>query len=277
MTATHITSLQNPRIKNIVKLHNRRQRDRQQLTVVEGTREIGRALANGFIPREAYVCPDLAQSAEATAVIDHLHQQIQTKLFTVTSDVFAKIAVRGESGGALLLLPYWKRPLDSLPLSPIPFFLIVEGGEKPGNLGAILRTADAAGVDAVIIADNENQRGTDLFNPNVVRASLGALFTVPTVTAATKNLIPWLQEHTIQIGAATPTEDVLYTAVNLNQPLALVLGSEAFGLSQRWLDAADLQMGIPMHGQIDSLNLSVATAVLLYEVVRQRGGRLNET
>ena len=149
--------------------------------------------------------------------------------------------------------------------------VIVEGGEKPGNLGAILRTADAARVDAVIICDAEAQRGTDLFNPNTVRASLGAVFTVPIATATTPEMIQWLQAKGIQIATAVPDGDSLYTAVNFKEPVALIMGSEAAGVSRPWLEAADLRLRIPMHGQLDSLNLSVATAVMVYEVFRQRG------
>lgn len=271
----HISSSQNPHIKNVVKLHNRRQRDALQLMVVEGAREIGLALANGFKPAELYMCPELAMGEEATAVAQQfhrLHEEKQTTLFTISPELFAKIAYRGESDGLLALLPYWSRPLTSLPLSPAPFLAIIEGGEKPGNLGAILRTADAAGVDAVIISETESGEGTDIFNPNVVRASLGALFTVPVAVAPATDLLVWLRAHGIQVAAATPGGDVLYTAVDLRGSVAVVLGSEAHGLSQTWLNAADKRLIIPMHGQVDSLNLSVSTALMLYEVVRQRGG-----
>ncbi len=270
-----ISSLQNHHIKNLVKLQNRRQRDSQQLMLVEGVREAALALANGFTPVEAYLCPELINGAAATAVAEqlaHLEKSDRCALFTVSPAVFAKVAYRGESGGILLALPYWTRPLESIRLSPVPFLVIVEGGEKPGNLGAILRTADAAGVDAVLLSETETGEGTDLFNPNVVRASLGALFTVPVTAVPARQLISWLRQHQIQIAAATPSGTMLYTAVNLQQPVALALGNEANGLSQMWLDAADRQLVIPMHGQLDSLNLSVSTALLLYEVVRQRKG-----
>ncbi|MBX3056872.1 MAG: RNA methyltransferase [Anaerolineae bacterium] len=270
---TPITSPQNGRIKNLVKLQNRRQRDAQRLMLVEGVREAALALANGFIPEEAYICLELARGAAATAVTDQLHHLEKTghcPLFTITPDLFAKVAYRSESGGVLLLIPYWTRPLASLLLPPNPLLVIIEGGEKPGNLGAILRTADAAGVDAVIISETDASEGTDIFNPNVIRASLGALFTVPVTTAPTDQIITWLRTQHINIAAATPEGEELYTAVNLQKPVALVMGSEANGLSQTWLDAADTRLLIPMFGQVDSLNLSVSTALLLYEVVRQR-------
>jgi TrmH family RNA methyltransferase len=145
----------------------------------------------------------------------------------------------------------------------------VENVEKPGNLGAILRTADAAGVDGVIVC-SDGTASTDLHNPNVIRASLGTLFSVPVAAATTCETIAWLQEHEIQIVVATPETESVYTAVDLQTSVALITGSEAFGLSQQWLAAADKQVRIPMHGTADSLNLATATALLLYEVVRQR-------
>ncbi len=271
-----ISSGQNRRIKNVVKLNNRRYRDEQQLTVVEGVREIAHALAANILPVEAFVCLDLIVEEEATAVFQHLQQLAQDNQLTlchVPPPVFAKMAYRGQSGGLLIIIPYPQTGLDQLPVSSHPFFVIVEGGEKPGNLGAILRTADAAGVDGVIVSTDtavSSVKGTDIHNPNVIRASLGAIFTVPIAVAPTTDVIAWLRTHNITIAAATPDGDELYTAVSLTQPIAIIMGSEAFGLSPMWLNVADHQLNIPMHGQIDSLNLSVATSLLLYEVVRQR-------
>ena len=171
----------------------------------------------------------------------------------------------------LILLPFWQRPLSQLTLSANPFLVIIEGGEKPGNLGAILRTADAANVDAVLVCAADENKGTDIYNPNTIRASLGAIFTVPTAVASTAEIIAWMRAQNIQTAAATPDADELYTAVDLTPPIAIVMGSEAFGLSDVWLRAADKKIAIPMNGRLDSLNLSVATALILYEVVRQSG------
>ncbi len=270
--AIQISSVQNPRVKNVTKLNNRRYRDDQQLTVVEGIREIGHALAAGVIPVEAFVCPTLITGAAATAVLQTLTQlqtEQQTTLIEVTEPVFAKMAYRGASGGILMTIPYRQTSLDVLPVSENPFFVVIEGGEKPGNIGAILRTADAAGVDGVIISEDTAVKGTDIHNPNTIRASLGAIFTVPTAVAPTKEVVAWLGSHNIQTAAATPDADELYTAVDLTSPIAVVMGSEAFGLSDTWLHAADQKIAIPMNGRLDSLNLSVATALILYEVVRQ--------
>ncbi len=270
--ATLLTSLHNARIKNILKLNNRRQRDAQKRTVVEGIREIERALQCGIVPQEAYVCPDLITTNEAKAV----WQQLQTlagdgqlALFTITTELFAKVAYRGQSGGILLIIPYLDHALSGLSLSASPLLLVIDGGEKPGNLGAILRTADAAGVDAVIVTSQASS-GTDIHNPNVVRASLGALFSLPVVEVEQAALLTWLRHKQIQIAALTPDGERPYTETNLQGPLALVMGSEAFGVNPEWLAAADIRLKIPMFGLVDSLNLSVATAVVVFEAIRQR-------
>ena len=270
--ATLLTSLHNARIKNILKLNNRRQRDAQKKTVVEGIREVDRALQCGIIPQEAYVCPELITTEEATAVwwqLQSLAEEDQLALFTITPELFAKAAYRGQSGGILVIIPYLDRALTSLSLSETPLLLIIDGGEKPGNLGAILRTADAAGVDAVIVT-SQASGGTDIHNPNVVRASLGALFSLQVVEAAPETLLPWLRHKQIQIAALTPDGERPYTEANLQGSLALVMGSEAFGVDLEWLAAADIRLKIPMFGLVDSLNLSVATAVVVFEAIRQR-------
>lgn len=270
--ATLLTSLQNARIKNILKLNNRRYRDAQQKTVVEGVREAERALHCGIIPHEAFVCLEFITTPEATAVwqqLQLLEQQGQLTLFTVTPELFAKAAYRGQSGGILLVIPFLQHTLASLSLDSTPLLLIIDGGEKPGNLGAILRTADAAGVDAVIVTGQPNS-GTDIHNPNVVRASLGALFSLPVVAAEPAALLGWLRQQQVQIAVLTPVGERPYTETNLQGALALVMGSEAFGVDPLWLAEADIRLQIPMAGIVDSLNLSVATAVVTFEAVRQR-------
>lgn len=269
-----ISSLQNDRVKQVVKLSNRRYRDAVRLTVVEGVREVSRAWQQGIRPAEAYLCPPLLDTALAHAVAAELeaeHTNGRFSLFEVTPDVFAKMAYRGQSGGLLLVIPYLSLALADLQLRQPAFLAIIEGAEKPGNLGAILRTADAAGVDGVIVAQAEGESGTDLHNPNVIRASLGTLFTVPVAAANTARVVAWLQAQQIQIVAATPEGKRPYTAVDMTQATAIVSGSEAHGLSPAWLTAAAAPVVIPMVGQADSLNLATATALLLYEVVRQRG------
>ncbi len=273
MTLT-ITSPTNPRVKSVVRLADRRTRDELRRTVVEGVREGRLALGRGVAPVEAYVCPELIAGAEAEAAARHLVALAgagMTELFYVAPAVFAKMAYRGQSGGLLLVIAYPHRTLDELTFRAAPFLVVVEEAEKPGNLGAVLRTADAAGVDALIVPTLPGSAGTDLHNPNVIRASLGAYFTVPAVAAPAEATLAWLRARGIAIVATTPAAETLYTDADLTGPVAVVMGSEAWGLSETWLAAADVRVRIPMAGQVDSLNLSAATALLIYEVVRQRG------
>ncbi len=268
MSPLPITSLQNPRVKDVVRLGKRGRRDERRQTVVEGVREAALALKTGIVPDQAFICPQLATEAEAQTVtteLNRLDAERRTQLFEVTPEVYAKLAVRGDNGGIVLVIPSLDRSLDSLVFRGVPFLIVVEGAEKPGNLGAILRTADAAGVDAVIACD-----GTDIHNPNVVRASLGALFSIPAVQADSAQAIAWLRKNHTRIVAAGPDARTLYADIDFTGPTALVLGSEADGLSAAWFDAADDIVRIPMHGRVDSLNLSASAAILAYEVVRQR-------
>lgn len=271
--ATQISSLTNPRIKRVVRLKNRRERDAKNVTVVEGEREAARALRAGIVPHEAYICPELVAKGDIVSVSESLRQLAQagaTKLFEVTSAVFEKMAYRGGSGGVLLVIPYMIHSFSDVTGAKRPFLIIIDGAEKPGNLGAILRTADAAGVDGLILTGDE-ANGTDIHNPNVIRSSLGAIFSVPVITAPEEEAIIWLQDRGIRIVATTPAADKLYTAVSLQGAVAIVMGSESLGLGPVWLESADLRVRIPMHGVVDSLNLSVSTALLVYEAVRQRG------
>jgi TrmH family RNA methyltransferase len=270
---TEITSVQNQRIKQLAKLSKRRVRDVQRVTIVEGLRECERALRQGVKPREAYLCPDLLSGDESQRLgrmLEEMAARSQLHLFHVTPEVFARLAYRAESGGVVLVVPYLPTALDALHVVPNALYAVIEGVEKPGNLGAILRTADAAGVDAVIVCRAPGQPATDLHNPNVVRASLGALFSVSLAESTSRETIAWLQQRNIKIATATPDATQPYTDADLTGSVAVVLGSEATGLSDAWLAAADVQVTIPMHGIVDSLNLATSTALLLYEVVRQR-------
>jgi TrmH family RNA methyltransferase len=263
-----ITSPGNERIKQITKLAKPAERARRRLTLVEGERECGRALAAGLTPHEAYLCPALlAPTGQAVAEqLRRLDAARRTLLVEVTPEVFAKLAYRGDSGGLLLVLPYLDRTLADLDLPDPLFVVVIEGVEKPGNLGAVLRTADAAGVQAVIVTAG----ATDIHNPNVIRASLGALFSVPVVEATTAETVHWLRSRQARIVATRPDAAQRYTDVDYTGPVAIVMGAEATGLSATWSAAADEIVTIPMFGQVDSLNLATATALLLYEVVRQR-------
>lgn len=263
-----ITSTANTRIKNVVRLSSqRRHREALQQTVVEGSREVRRCLDAGIIPTEVYLCPELI-APDDQDLVPRLTQFAPRSAFlaTVSTDVYEKLTYRGASGGILLVIPYTQIALENLPLSSTPFLVVVEGAEKPGNVGAILRTADAAGVDGLILCSG----GTDLHNPNVIRASLGTRFTVPVAEASTDAVIAWLRQHQITSVAATPQAQQRYTDLDMRGAVAIVTGSEAEGLSETWLQAAEAQVVIPMFGVADSLNLATSTALLLYEVVRQR-------
>jgi len=260
-----IISLQNPKIKNLVKLRNRRERDKQGVFLIEGYRSVQRALDNGIKINEFYFCEELFLGENEGALIAQIKRDC-SEIFSVAKSAFQKIAYRDRPEGLLAVSSQFHKTLDQLPLNKIPFFLVAESIEKPGNLGTILRTADGAGVDGLILCD----KCTDIFNPNVVRSSTGALFTVPIAETSGKEAITWLKDNKISILSATPHTDKIYSKVDMTCPLAVVVGSEQNGLTEQWLKAADIPIKIPMTGKMDSLNVSVATALLLYEVLRQR-------
>ena len=265
MAAEIITSLQNPRIKNLVRLRDRRPRDEQKVFPVEGYRAISRALERKVPIRELYYAPDWFLGSNEEDLIAAT-EAAGARLFELTKTVFAKIAYRDRPEGLLAIVDQWAPTLEDLKLGDPPFLLVVESIEKPGNLGTILRSADAAGVDAVIVCDPV----TDLFNPNVVRSSTGVLFAVDVAIQSSDEVIRWLKDRRIRIVATTPHSDTLYTRADLTGPLAVVMGSEQFGLSRTWLEACDLPVRIPMAGQADSLNVAMATLITLFEAVRQR-------
>jgi TrmH family RNA methyltransferase len=265
MAAEKISSLQNPRIKELVRLRDRRPRDEAGVFLVEGYREIRRALEKQVPLRELYFAPDWFLGENESALIEQA-RAAGTQLFELTREAFAKVAYRERPDGLLAVAPQWKRALADLTLPAAPFLLVVEAIEKPGNLGTILRGADAAGCHAVIVCDPV----TDLFNPNVVRASTGVLFSVPCVVGESAGVAAWLREKKIRTVTTTPAATMLYTGADLRGPLAVVMGSEQYGLSKFWLENADLTVRIPMAGQADSLNVAMAAIITLFEAVRQR-------
>jgi len=267
-----ITSLQNSRVKQLVRLRERRERDELGLFLVEGYREVRRALEKGVKLKELYFSPEWFLGENEPALIEQA-RQAGAQLFELSKDAFAKCAYRERPDGLLAVAPQWKRTLDDLVVAgpgsatgKAPFFLVCESIEKPGNLGTILRSADAAGCDALILCDAV----TDLFNPNVVRASTGVLFSVPVVVADSQSVHAWLRQKGIRTAATTPHTENLYTQTDLRGPLAVVMGSEQYGLSEFWMKNADVLVRIPMAGQADSLNVAMATIITLFEAVRQR-------
>ncbi|MGH8021638.1 MAG: TrmH family RNA methyltransferase [Opitutaceae bacterium] len=260
-----ITSLQNPRVKNLVKLRDRGPRDEQKVFLLEGYRAMQRALERRARLREVFFCREwflgenedalLAQAAEAGA-----------ELVELGRIAFARAAYRDRPEGLLAVAEQWRLSLGDLKLPAKPFLLVVEAIEKPGNLGTILRSADAAGVDAMIVCDPV----TDLFNPNVVRSSTGVLFAVPVAFGTTAEVIDFLRARGVRTVATTPAAAQMIYDCPLTGAIAIVMGSEQFGLSAIWLDACDAQVRIPMAGQADSLNVAMAAMVTLFEAVRQR-------
>lgn len=261
-----ITSLQNPRVKNLVKLRDRGPRDEQQVFLVEGYRAIARALERGVRPREVFFCRDWFLGINEDALLRQAGEA-GAELIELGREAFAKVAYRDRPEGLLAIVAQWRKAPEDLALPAEPFLLVVEAIEKPGNLGTLLRGADAAGVDAVIVCDPV----TDLFNPNVVRSSTGVLFAVPVALGSTREVIAFLRGRGIRTVATTPAAASSLYDCRLTGPLAVVMGSEQFGLGAEWLEAADEKVRIPMAGQADSLNVAMAAMVTLFEAVRQRG------
>jgi TrmH family RNA methyltransferase len=262
-----ITSPTNPRVKDVVRLRQRSHRDDSGCMLIEGFRENRRALDNGHSPSTLFYCESLFQGENNETLLND-SREAGAQLISCPPPVFKKMSYRDRPDGLLAVAPQIRNALADLSLKPAPFIVVAEAIEKPGNLGTILRSSDAAGVDAVIVCD----RCTDINNPNVVRASIGTLFSLPVVETSTEEAIAWLNANNIQAVAATPHTDTLYSDVDLTGGVAVVVGTEQYGLSDRWLEASELKVRIPMLGQADSLNVASATTILLYEVVRQRQG-----
>jgi TrmH family RNA methyltransferase len=261
-----ITSAQNPRIKHLVKLRKRRTRDAEKQILIEGYRELNRAVENGTVPTDLYFCREFFLGENEGALIAKCEAG-GAKVFDCTPDVFRKISYRDRPDGLLALAPWFSLAPDDLKLSDNPLVLVAESIEKPGNLGTMLRSADAAGVDALIVC----RSNTDVFNPNVVRASVGTLFTVPlAVTDSTEEAYAWLRANGIRIIATTPDTETQYFNEDLSGPVALVVGSEQYGLEAASLEQADQRVRIPMNGQADSLNVAASATLVLYEALRQR-------
>jgi RNA methyltransferase, TrmH family len=263
-----ITSSQNSKVKHAVSLRDRRDRDRDALFLIEGYRELKRA-ADGRIHIDTlFTCADFFLGVNEHTLIAQIEAS-GAHIVPCAPSVFEKLSYRDRPDGLLGIAHQMRHGLkDLLPLKKHPsLFVIAEGIEKPGNLGTILRSADAVGADGVIVCD----RCTDIYNPNVVRASVGTLFTLPVVEAASAETLLWLQSHHIKVVAATPSAKLSFTQADFTTPLAIAVGTEQLGLSELWMKASDMQVRIPMRGVADSLNVATATTLLLYEALRQRG------
>jgi TrmH family RNA methyltransferase len=259
-----ITSPHNPRLKAAIKLRDRRARESTGRFLIDGLREIERAAQSGIIIEEAFVKED-AESPGAAALASHLQESGATVL-TTASVPFEKLAFGNRDEGVVAVAQTPRLSLGALKLPPNPLIAVLEGIEKPGNIGAVLRTADAAGVSAVILADCV----TDLYNPNAIRASLGAIFTVRACAASAQETLAWLKQHGLAIFAARVDGAADYASASYRGPSAIVLGSEAQGLSEGWNGPDVMPIALPMQGIVDSLNVSATAAVLFYEAARQR-------
>ena len=260
-----ISSPQNPKIKHAVKLRERRQREREGLMLVEGRDELSLALASGVRPQTLFYCPSFFGATRPEGWLEQA-REAGAELIEVSPAVFEKIAYRENPDGWLAVIPALRRRLDDLSPGANPLLVVAEAIEKPGNLGAILRSADAAGATGLIICDPT----TDLANPNVVRSSRGTLFSVPVAEADGAETIAWLRARGIKLVAATPQANLVYTEADLRGPAAIAVGAEDEGLSRAWLEQADIAVRIPMLGRVNSLNVATAATLLLYEAVRQR-------
>lgn len=263
-----ITSSTNPRIKEIVRLREAKARRESGLTLVDGIREVSRAVEVGVEVQELYVCPELYEG-QGQGNVEEILSRVSARripVYDVPDGIFQKISFGERAEGVLAVCRPKLAALGDIKKKKDYFFMIVEAVEKPGNLGAILRTCDAAGVDALLVSG----RTTDIFNPNVIRASLGTVFTVPVVQADPKDIVTFLKKNQVKIFATTPDTSKIYTKSDLRGGVAIVVGSEKAGLSGFWLDHADVKISIPMKGKADSLNAAVTAAVVAYEAVRQR-------
>ena len=252
-----ITSAQNPKVRLLQALQQKSSERRQHgLFVVEGRREVERCIANGYEVVSVFCCPEIFGGSWTG----------QGRVFNVSAAIYDKLAYRGGTEGVIAEVKVKEHTLDTLTLPDDALVVVLESVEKPGNLGAVLRSADAAGVDAVIVCDPL----TDLYNPNLIRSSTGAFFSVPCVACTSADCISYLKERGIQILTAQLQDSRLYYDVDMRRPTAIVMGTEATGLTDQWRRAADAHIRIPMLGCTDSLNVSVSAAILMYEAVRQR-------
>lgn len=281
MKTETVTSAQNPKIKNLLLLQEKSKARREQgLFVVEGLRELRHCLDSGYTVRTLFVCPDIlpagtevfpgASALKSAPGKTSVPEDNTPMVIEIPEQLYRKAAYRESTEGIIAEVEYKALSLEDLALPRNPLIMVLESVEKPGNLGAVLRSADAAGADAVLICDPL----TDLYNPNLIRASIGAVFTVPTVACSSEAAIDFLKKRDIQILTAQLQDSSLYYDVDMERGTALVMGTESTGLSDLWRRAASAHIRIPMLGQLDSLNVSVSAAILLYEAVRQRQGKL---
>ena len=265
MVFEKITSVKNEGIKKVLELRDRRGRDATGLTLIDGMREISAAIQANSVIEKIYLCPELLE-AEALDALVRYGRERNVEILETTDVVFAKMAFGDRHEGVIVVAKPEVQTFAGLRLGKNPLLVVVEQVEKPGNLGAILRTCDAAGVDAVLVCDAK----TDIYNPNVIRSSLGAVFTVKVATGSNSEAQQFLKANKIKIVGTFPQDAEPYAHFDFKGPSAVVLGSEQAGLSKFWQEHSDVKIQIPMRGQVNSLNVSATAAIVIYEAVRQR-------
>ncbi|MBU8921894.1 MAG: RNA methyltransferase [Bacteroidales bacterium] len=260
-----INSTRNPRVRAAISLQKKRDRDRLGLIIVEGTREVDRALEAGMNPVEAFICPTVSDGPVAENIAGNLMSK-GSVLFEVSPAVYGKLAYRSSTEGIIAVFKKPEESLSSFTTHQAALYLVVDGVEKPGNLGAVFRSADGAGVNGIIVTG----KGTDLYNPNVIRASLGTVFNIDSAVSTSSEAMRWLKEREIRMIVATPAAKQLYHEADLSSHCAIIVGSEDQGTSREYIDSADHLIRLPMRGIADSLNVSVSASILIYESLRQR-------
>ncbi|MBF0486173.1 MAG: RNA methyltransferase [Candidatus Omnitrophica bacterium] len=264
MPLEKLTSPDNSGVKRVVRLRTKKSRDAKNLTIVEGVRELRRAVDAGLRFECVYICREGVYHCPEE-IVAYLEAR-RVRVIDTSCSVFDKIAYGDRTEGVLGLCEQPQLKLSDLKLRENPLIVVMESVEKPGNLGGVLRTSDGAGVDALLVCDET----TDVYNPNVVRASLGAVFSVPTVSCSSREALEFFKARGIKTFAAVVQAEDFYFLKNMTGAVAIVMGSEQKGLSDFWIKNADEKVRIPMMGQVDSLNVSVSAAILIYETVRQR-------
>lgn len=263
MRVESITSAQNPKIQTLLLLQEKsKERRKKGLFIVEGRRELLHCIEAGYEPYTIFFCREIISEDD----LMHIAARCNCSFVEIPRHLYDKVAYRGGTEGIIAELKCKEKRLEDIKLKANPLIVILESVEKPGNLGAVLRSADAAGADAVIICDPL----TDLYNPNLIRSSIGGIFTVQTATASSEETIKWLKDKNIKIYTAQLQDSHWYYDTDMTSPTAIIMGTEATGLTDIWRKAADAHIKIPMLGKLDSLNVSVSAAILLFEAVKQR-------
>jgi len=267
---TVLTSAKNPKIKNLLLLQSKsRERKKQGLFICEGKIELGLLCQAGYEISELYYCPGIYDPTLLSKLQGKLIDP--SALFQIDMPIYEKIAYRESTGGIVAIAKSRTHGLTELQLSKNPLVMVVESVEKPGNLGALLRTADAANIDALIVCDPL----VDFYNPNVIRSSIGCVFTRQVASSSALEAIEWLKKTNIQLLCTALSASQRYDTIDYTSPTAIVMGTESTGLTDQWLTASNQNIIIPMLGEIDSLNVSVSAAIVVFEAMRQRGFNIN--